>query len=310
MKLVTYRQAGEARDRVGVLSASGDAVSDLSVHFASMLNLIDGGESALRVARETADAARPSSALAEVTLRAPIPEPRQIRDVMSFERHFRQSIDAIARMRVGPLAPLARVLGVARIPRVWFEQPIYYKCNRFSVVGPEADIVWPEGAKLMDYECELGIVIGKTGKNIPRDRAMDHVFGYTIYNDMTARDVQFREMRGHLGPAKGKDFDTGNVIGPWLVTRDEVQNPYDLAMISRVNGVEQGRGTSADMFHRWDAIIEFLSRNETLHAGELIGSGTVGNGCGLELGRFLEPGALVELEITGLGTLRNRLVKP
>ncbi|HEX7669080.1 MAG TPA: fumarylacetoacetate hydrolase family protein, partial [Polyangiaceae bacterium] len=202
----------------------------------------------------------------------------------------------------------ARLLPVGRIPLIWFEQPLYYKCNRFSVIGPGSDVVWPDGAKLMDYECELGVVIGTTGKNIARERALEHVFGYTIYNDMTARDLQFREMRGPLGPAKGKDFDTGNVIGPWLVTKDEIPDPHALTMISRVNGIEQGRGNSAEMYHRWEDIIAFISRNETLHAGELIGSGTVGNGCGLELGRFLEPGAIVELEITGLGKLSNRLV--
>lgn len=308
MKLVTFRRETDLRDRVGVLNPSGEAVIDLSDHFHRMLDLIDGGENALRLARREMDEPRVSVALRDLTLRAPIPEPRQIRDVMSFERHFQQSIDAVAKMRVGPFAPLARLLPVGRIPRIWFEQPLYYKCNRFSVIGPGSDVVWPDGAKLMDYECELGVVIGTTGKNIARERALEHVFGYTIYNDMTARDLQFREMRGPLGPAKGKDFDTGNVIGPWLVTKDEIPDPHALTMISRVNGIEQGRGNSAEMYHRWEDIIAFISRNETLHAGELIGSGTVGNGCGLELGRFLEPGAIVELEITGLGKLSNRLV--
>jgi 2-keto-4-pentenoate hydratase/2-oxohepta-3-ene-1,7-dioic acid hydratase in catechol pathway len=309
MKLVTFRRGGEPRDRVGVLYRDAASVVDLSEHFPTMLALIDGGEVALDVARREADAARSRFALGDVALRAPIPEPRQLRDAMTFERHFQQSIDAIARMRVGPLAPLARALGIAKIPRVWYEQPTYYKCNRFSVIGTETDVVWPTGARLLDYECELAVVIGTRGKDIPKARALDHVFGYTIYNDMTARDLQIREMRGHLGPAKGKDFDTGNVLGPWLVTKDEIPDPHALTMISRVNGVEQGRGSSADMYHRWDDVIAYISQNETLHPGEIIGSGTVGNGCGLERGRFLEPGSVVELEITGLGTLRNRLVK-
>jgi 2-keto-4-pentenoate hydratase/2-oxohepta-3-ene-1,7-dioic acid hydratase in catechol pathway len=214
-------------------------------------------------------------------------------------------------MRLGPLAalaPLARRLGIAKIPRVWYEQPIYYKCNRFSVVGTDCDVRWPRGANLLDYECELAAVIGKTGKDIPRERALEHVFGFTIYNDFTARDLQLREMAGRLGPAKGKDFDTGNVLGPWLVTRDEL-DPYALTMIARVNGEERGRGYSRDMHHRWEDILTHLSQSETLHAGEVIGSGTVGNGCGLEQGRFLHADDVVELEITGLGCLRNRLVR-
>jgi 2-keto-4-pentenoate hydratase/2-oxohepta-3-ene-1,7-dioic acid hydratase in catechol pathway len=309
MKLVTYRRGAETRDRVGALRSDEADIVDLTEHFPSMLALIDDGPAALELARKKAAEARNVTALAEVKLRAPLPEPRQMRDVMSFAQHFQQSIDAIARMRVGVFAPLARWIGIAKIPRVWYQQPIYYKCNRFSVIGPEADVIWPSGARLMDYECELGVVIGKTGKDIPAERAAEHIFGYTIFNDMTARDLQFREMDGHLGPAKGKDFDTGNVIGPWLVTKDEVPDPYALTMIARVNGQEQGRGNSADMYHRWEDIIAFISRNETLHAGEFLGSGTVGNGSGLEQGRFLGPGAVVELEITGLGTLRNRLVR-
>ena len=169
-------------------------------------------------------------------------------------------------------------------------------------------MIWPRGAELMDYECELAAVIGMTGKDIPRERAQEHIFGFTIYNDMTARDLQLREMQARLGPAKGKDFDTGNVFGPWIVTRDEI-DPYDLTMIARVNGEERGRGYSRDMHHRWEDVIAHVSRSESLHAGEILGSGTVGNGCGLEHLRFLEPGSVVELEITGIGKLRNRLVK-
>jgi 2-keto-4-pentenoate hydratase/2-oxohepta-3-ene-1,7-dioic acid hydratase in catechol pathway len=284
-------------------------VVDLTDPFPDMLSLIDGGPSALDTARSRLERSVDAVPLSEATLRCPLPEPRQMRDVMAFELHFRRSIDAIAKMRAGPFAPLAKWLGLTRIPAVWYAKPIYYKCNRFSVIGPEEDVVWPAGATLMDYECEVGAVIGRAGKNIAREHAMEHVFGFTIYNDMTARDLQFEEMRGHLGPAKGKDFDTGNVLGPWLVTRDEV-DPNELTMISRVNGVEQGRGSTRDMHHRWEDIIAYLSTNETLRAGEFIGSGTVGNGCGLEHGRFLAPGDVVELEVEGLGTLKNRLVRP
>lgn len=309
MKLVTFR-ADDSRDRVGVYDAASSRIIDMSSAFPDMLALIDGGPAALACAETLRARAEVTHPLSEVALRAPLPEPRQMRDAMTFELHYRQSIRALAKMRVGSVAAaVAQAVGIARIPPVWYEQPTYYKCNRFSVVGPGADVVWPAGATLMDYECELGVVIGKTGTDIPRERAREHIFGYTIFNDMTARNLQDREMRAHLGPAKGKDFDTGNVIGPWLVTADELSDPYDLTMIARVDGQEWGRGHSGDMYHRWEDVIAHISRSETLHAGEFIGSGTCGNGCGLELGRFLSPNSVVELEITGLGTLTNRLVK-
>ncbi len=139
---------------------------------------------------------------------------------------------------------------------------------------------------------------------------MDHVFGFLILNDMSARDAQFKEMAGRLGPAKGKDFDTGNILGPYLVTKDEIENPYDLTMIARVNGEEWGRGNSGDMHHRFEDLIAHVSSSETLYPGECLGSGTVGNGCGLELNRFLKPNDVIELEIDKLGILRNKIVKP
>lgn len=287
------------------MTAALNAVVDLGDRFADMLSLIDAGAEGLVLAKREAELARVTIPLSEVELRAPL-QPRQMRDALAFEQHYQQSIATVARMRAGVFAPLGRMLGIAKVPRVWYRQPIYYKCNRFSVVGHGCDVVWPRGAKLMDYECEVAVVLGKTGRDIPAERAMEHVFGYMIYNDMTARDLQLSEMEGRLGPAKGKDFDTGNVLGPWLVTADEI-DPYGLTMIARVNGQERGRGYSGDMFHRWETILSYISQNETLYAGEVIGSGTVGNGCGLEQGRFLNAGDTIELEVSGLGILRNRL---
>ena len=141
------------------------------------------------------------------------------------------------------------------------------------------------------------------------EEARAHIFGYLIFNDVSARDIQMREMQGQLGPTKGKDFDTGNILGPWLVTADEVPDPYNLTMVARVNGEEWSRGNSATMHHKFEDMIAYASADETLHAGEFLGSGTVGNGCGLEQGRFLKPNDVVELEIDGLGLLRNRFVK-
>ena len=162
----------------------------------------------------------------------------------------------------------------------------------------------------MDYELELGIVIGGPAKDLTEANAMEAVFGYTIYNDFSARDLQSRETQFRLGPAKGKDFDTGNAIGPCIVTRDEVADPEALTMIARVNGVEKVRTSSAGPQHSIAKTIAYMSQDETLYPGELIGLGTVGDGCGYESLTFLQDGDLVELEIEHIGILRNRLVPP
>ena len=150
--------------------------------------------------------------------------------------------------------------------------------------------------------------LGKGGKNFSRSDAHEAIFGYCIFNDFSARDAQIREMQGQLGPAKGKDFDTGNAMGPWLVTADEIPDPYNLVMIARINGEEWSRGNSREMHHQFEDILLHASKDETLYAGEFFGSGTVGGGCGLELGRFLQAGDVIELEVEGLGTLANTLV--
>lgn len=311
MRLATIR-TGDGRERVAAVLDGERRVLDLgSAHervrggehpaLGSMLALIEGDEAALDVARELVDAA-PDEAMLDrsaVTLLAPIPVPPQIRDFLAFEQHL-----------TGAFAMAEQLTGRhMEIPAVWYQQPIYYKANRFSVVGPDADVRWPAYAQLLDYELELACVIGRGGVDIAPEEAASHVFGYTIFNDISARDAQATEMEGQLGPAKGKDFDTGNVLGPWLVTADEVGDPYDLTMVARVNGEEWSRGHSGTMHHRFEDIIAFVSRSETLHPGEILGSGTVGGGCGLELGRFLDPGDVIELEVERIGVLRNRIVK-
>ena len=177
-----------------------------------------------------------------------------------------------------------------------------------SVTGTDEDVVWPRYSYALDYELELAAVIGKRGVDISRDRAREHIFGYTIFNDVSARDYQMREMAGSLGPAKGKDFDTGNILGPCIVTADEI-DPYSLTMIARVNGEQLSRGSSSTMHHRFEDCIAHVSQSETLYPGEVICSGTVGGGCGLEHGRLLSSGDTIELEIEKIGILRNRIVK-
>jgi 2-keto-4-pentenoate hydratase/2-oxohepta-3-ene-1,7-dioic acid hydratase in catechol pathway len=270
-----------------------------------MLPLIDGGAAALDHTRSLLATPPRVTPLTQVRLLAPLPEPRQMRDCLVFEQHIR-NVRAMAPAFTGGarLDP-----ATVDIRKVWYEQPIYYKCNRFSVIGTGADVLWPRYCKLLDYELEFGVFLGRTGKNIRRDQARQHIFGFCIFNDVSARDAQMREMQGQLGPAKGKDFDTGNVMGPWLVTADEVADPYNLVMVARVNGEEWSRGNSGTMQHKFEDMIAHVSSDETIHAGEFFGSGTVGGGCGLEMGKFLKPGDVVELEVQGLGVLRNRMVE-
>lgn len=278
--------------------------------FATMLDLIDAGEAGLDHARALVASAlvakEATAALlgpAQVAWRAPIPVPRQFRDCLVFEEHLLNSFANAEKMTGRKI----------EIPQVWYDQPIYYKSNRFSVIGHEQDVEWPSYSAHMDFECELAIVIGKTGKNIKAADGGAHIFGYTIFNDMSARDAQMKELAAQLGPAKGKDFDTGNILGPVIITADEV--PMDekgrvaLAMEARINGERWGGGNARDMHHTFGDILAHVSMSETVHAGEVIGSGTVGTGCGLELGRMLSDGDLIELEIEKIGILRNTLKK-
>lgn len=297
MKLVTF-QMGSRPPRPGALTDGGSVVE---LQAGSVLEIVEGGQNALDRAAETLR--RPPReavfALKEVRLLAPIPHPPQMRDFLCFEKHLVQAFEAVAKLRGTE----------ARIPTVWYERPIFYHPNRFNVCGTGADVPWPAYSERMDFELEFGCYIGRPGKDIPKERAREHIFGYTIFNDFSARDEQTKDMAGQLGPGKGKDFDNSNVMGPCLVTADELRDPYNLTMVVRVNGEEWGRGSSRDMRWKFEDCIAHVSRSETLHAGEFLGSGTVGNGCGLEHMRFLKPGDTVELEVENIGVLRNRIVK-
>ncbi len=321
-RLATYRRGGAVR--IGIVHGPDNRIFDIAAAagragtgangFGSMLELIDSGSAGLDAARRLFDDRGRdedlSDALDAVELLAPLPEPRQMRDGMSFETHIRQSGRgamrlaagedgaALARIDAEPLAPLADV---------YRQMPIYYITNRLIVRGPDTTVRWPRYSRVMDYELEFGIVLGKTGADVPAATAREHIFGYTIFNDFSARDQQMREMAGRLGPAKGKSFDGANVLGPWIVTPDEIGDPYDLAMEARVNGETRCRNSTRDMLFSFEEIIAHMSQDETLFAGEFIGSGTVGNGCGLETGRFLEHGETIELEIEKIGVLRNKV---
>ncbi len=327
MKLATVRGALGPRvcvvveqDRVLDLQAASEAATGTADPiFATMLTLISAGTDGLQRAHDVvADSAGrvEMTPLADVKLLAPVPEPAQMRDALCFELHclqaFRKARELRASQAADPEAAMRdmEARGVLSVPTEFYDFPIYYKQNRFSVSAPNEDVVWPTYSKTMDYELEFGVFIGKSGMNIPRENALEHVFGYTIFNDFSARDAQFAEAGGGLGPAKGKDFRGGNALGPWIVTADEIPNPYDLEMVVRVNGEERGRGNSASMHWRFEDLIARVSDCEELRAGEFLASGTVGNGSGLEIGRFLDHEDVVELEVERIGVLRNRVLDP
>jgi 2-keto-4-pentenoate hydratase/2-oxohepta-3-ene-1,7-dioic acid hydratase in catechol pathway len=289
----------------------------VSPMFNSVLAMLEAGDRALDRARELAAAAPEPARVARgaARLHAPIPEPPQMRDFLCFEKHLVQAFRAARQLRASrtpdPAAALAdmEAKGILAIPQTWYERPIFYHPSRFSVCGTEEDVPWPAYSTALDFECEFGCYIGKPGKDIPAERARDHIAGYTIFNDVSARDEQTLEMPGQLGPGKGKDFDNANPMGPCLVTADEIPDPYALAMQVRVNGETWGRGNSRDMRWKFEDCIAHVSRSETLRTGEFFGSGTMGDGCGLEHLRFLAPGDVVELEVERIGVLRNRVVK-
>lgn len=324
MKLVTYDRQGT--QRAGALVNDDAAIVDLAdahaktfgedyAPFSSVQAMIEGGDAALDRAYETVKKATADAIQrAGVRLLAPVPMPIQMRDCLCFETHLKQSFAAVRQVRANatpdPQAAMREFeeKGVFAVPQTFYDQPIYYKANRFSVIGTDVDVPWPSYSKLMDFELEFGFFVRKKGVDIARDKARDYIYGYTIFNDFSARDAQTQEMGGQLGPAKGKDFDYGNAMGPCLVTADEMTDPYNLTMICRVNGEEWGRGNTSTMHWKFEDLIAHVSRSETLYPGEFFGSGTVGNGCGLEHMKFLKHGDVVELEVEGIGILRNRVL--
>jgi len=210
------------------------------------------------------------------------------RDFMAFEQHFVE-----AGRRLGRDAP-----------DVLYELPVSYMGSVQAFVGPEDEVPWPSYTARMDYELELGIVVGRGGRDIPPEDALDHVLGLTVLNDFSARDIQSRELAGGLGPSKSKHF--ASAAGPCITTLDEL-DVESLAMSARVGGETWSSGSSGSMLWSIAELVAWASTGEALAAGTLLGSGTVGGGCGLELDRFLSPGDAVELEVEGIGVLRNRL---
>ncbi|MGG1663374.1 fumarylacetoacetate hydrolase family protein [Brevibacillus sp. NRS-1366] len=324
MKLITFEYRGS--QRIGALIEEGNQAVDLlegamalkmekANNLSSMLTLIESGATGLELAREVVSNA-PNSSIRnrdEIRLLAPLPTPVSLRDCALIIEHLEnvKKLSAQKEAEQNPDVSLEELLTLDRfrVPSIYYEKVMYYNSSRTTISGPEEDIEIPNYTEWLDFELEFSAVIGKRGKNISRDCATDYIFGYTIFNDWSARDEQMLVMAAGAGLGKGKDFDGSNGFGPCIVTADEIGDPYNLMMIARVNGEELTRGNTDTMHHKFEDAIAHLSRSQTLYPGEIIGSGTVLRGCGLEHDRKLNAGDVVELEIEKIGVLRNRVVQ-
>jgi 2-keto-4-pentenoate hydratase/2-oxohepta-3-ene-1,7-dioic acid hydratase in catechol pathway len=229
----------------------------------------------------------------DLTLDTPLDEIAMYRDFYAHEKHVKKGFEKRKES----------------VPEAWYEIPAYYKGGNTGFIGDGDIIPWPYYSKQLDYELELGVVIGRDGKNVKAKDIKKHIFGFTILNDISARDIQRKEMSIRLGPAKGKDWCS--VMGPVIVTFDEFNyEEPNLLMTAAVNGTEWSRGYSGDSHYTWGQMIEHMSMEEWIRATDFIGSGTVGTGCGLELDRWIQPGDLLELSIDKIGTLKNIVGTP
>jgi 2-keto-4-pentenoate hydratase/2-oxohepta-3-ene-1,7-dioic acid hydratase in catechol pathway len=279
LRLLREGATAEGADRLAAAVAPG-----------SLSSALGSGGAFLEAALAAAESSEEEALAPAGRVIAPI-DPVAYRDFMAFEQHF---VNATRRLRG------------ADPPAVLYELPVSYFGNAHAVLGPEDEIPWPHYTEHMDYELEVGIVIGKTGTNLDPHEALGHVLGLTLFNDFSARDIQLREMAGGLGPSKGKHF--GSSVGPRIVTLDAL--PETIELSARVNGETWCEGSTSSLLWSIGELVAWASVGEPLVAGTLLGTGTVGGGCGLEIGRQLSPGDVVELEAEVIGVLRNRLGTP
>ena len=297
MKLVTFILRESKHLSIGVVI--GDSILDLNNASknkipSNMLNFIEDSKNLLSLAKEILNNPPKDSLypLREVVLKAPLLNPPSLKDFFAFEEHAK----AGAKRRNEEL------------PKEWYEIPAYYKGNHREIYGFEDEIPWPFYTKKLDFECEIACVIGKKGKNVSLEEAQNYIFGYMIFNDFSARDIQKKEMVLRMGPAKGKDF--ANAFGPYLVTSDEVNPQKDFSMEVKVNGELWSSGHFKDQYWGFPLMISHISQEETIYPGDILGSGTFYKGCGLDLDRWIQPGDTIELEVPKLGILRNKIGKP
>jgi 2-keto-4-pentenoate hydratase/2-oxohepta-3-ene-1,7-dioic acid hydratase in catechol pathway len=317
MRLVTFeaQAPGGARWRTGAL-ADG-AVIDLAAARSAqgeadvpseMIALLQGGARTLDAARDalewalhegvdTVGDARVRYTPGDVQLLPPLPRPNSVRAFSLSEEHL---LNAIASIAAGSV-PGEKVMALPSIPPEWYELPAHYKASCDEIYGPDATVPWPAYTNRLDFEFEIAAVIGKPGRGIAAEDAAEHIAGYTIYNDWSARDIQQREMRVNLGPGISKDFATG--MGPCIATPDEF-NRETAKLEVRVDG-ETWATSQLNMQFSFEEVIAWTSQEQTLLPGDVLSSGTVVRGAGVELNRWVEEGSVVELEAEGIGVLRN-----
>lgn len=301
MRLVTFDDGRSAR--VGALLRDGSvfditggpdrgaASSVVAPHSASMVDLLGAWDETFPALRDLIDATERARAdgdhrgvlgASAVQLLAPVPHPPRIRDYLTYEMH-------------------AQASGIP-VPPAFSQMPVCYKGNPSTVVGPDAELAWPAYTDQLDFELELGFYVAGSGVDLSVDDAAGHIAGVTIFNDVSARDIQMVEMSMRIGPSKSKDFC--NVMGPCMVTMDEIDE-WAIELVARVNGEEWARGTSEHRRFSFAEVLAWASYGEPVVPGEFLAVGTVGGGCGLELDRWIQPGDVVELEASGIGVLRN-----
>ncbi|MCZ4516913.1 fumarylacetoacetate hydrolase family protein [Rhodococcus ruber] len=306
MLLVSYSDGREAR----LGAVSGEVVVDLAranevfeptavrPEFSSMVPFFESGPRGLEAGQRLVESALAEGSetttrqlqpvtrtLADVQLLSPVPRPRRVRDYLTHIDHYTGSFGRDA-------------------PPPLLQFPVSYNCNHEAIYGPEDTIPWPAYSDQLDFELELGFFVAKGGRNISAKSAASHIAGISIFNDVSARDIQVFEMSAQTGPAKGKNF--ANVIGPGVLTFDEV-NVDELAVTARVNGEVWASGAAGAASYSFEEVLAWSSYCEDVVPGEFIATGTVGGGCGLEQGRWMNQGDVVELEAEGIGVLRNRI---
>ena len=305
MKLISYKQNGKINlgalenDMIYELHALDARISD------NMQGFLVGGKGQLLIAKTAIENGRTTISKSDVELVSPVPNPPSVRDAYAFRQH---------------VATARRNRGLDMIPE-FDEIPIFYFTNHHAVFGEGDFPVRQRHTEKLDLELECAAVIGKEGRDISASEADDYIIGFMIMNDFSARALQMQEMKLNLGPAKGKDF--GSSFGPWLVTKDELENyrqsspdgdRYDLKMKESINGIQVSEDTLANMTWTFAQIIERVSYGVDIFPGDIIGSGTCGTGCFLELNgsnitdnQWLEPGDTVSLKIEALGKLTNNI---
>ena len=313
MKLLSYKISNSKIVQIGVLKS--DIIFNMNSYFGdiSMIDLLQVKNFKSKIETAIKNAQCVQHNISSATLLPPVPKPNSLRDAYAFRQHV--STSRINR-------------GLKMIPE-FDEFPVFYFSNQNTIYGDNEKIeLMPDHFEKLDYELELAIVIGKGGKNILTKDADKHIAGFCIFNDISCRRLQMEEMKLNLGPAKGKDF--ASVLGPYLVTPEEIisncietpfGNKYNLEMRCTVNGELLSKGNAVDMNWTFAEIIERASYGVELYPGDIIGSGTVGTGCLLELNgtekiknpnyceKWLKEGDIVEMQIDGLGKITNKLVK-